>query len=264
MALKSMKVDSIPCGVLSHAHFSILDCLCIALHENLSIRRFNDIEKSMAILRLTGCVPEEDILRSYMPMLGLPSHRDTLRLFMRLEFELDEETKLRLAKGKLTLGTIKGLLDMEPEIRRLVTQGIIDLNLNINQQRYFIEYLNDVALTRNAEIPEIMKDLNLDKPPEPNRPQRAHSVLKSLRAMRYPRLAQAERVFQRKIASLSLPKDVKIAASAYFEDSNYRLEILFKTGRDLKTKIDDLSENTGLEDLGDPWETGDDGTLAHH
>ena len=95
----------------------------------------------MAILRLADCcVPEEDILRSYMPMLGLPSP-DALRLFMRLESELDEEYEAPPGQGKAHIGTIKGLLDVEPETRRRVIQGIIDLNLNINQQRYFMKYI---------------------------------------------------------------------------------------------------------------------------
>ena len=74
-----------------------------------------------------------------------------------------------------------------------------------------------------------------------------------LKARRFPTLTRAEKTFRTEMTGLNLPERVKIDHPPFFEASNYRLEILFRNGRDLKSIIDTLIETDGLEKITDPW-----------
>jgi hypothetical protein len=47
---------------------------------------------------------------------------------------------------------------------------------------------------------------------------------------------------------------VNIYAPPYFEDPHYRLEVLFREGRELRDMIKRLTLTQGLDELGDSWE----------
>ena len=60
--------------------------------------------------------------------------------------------------------------------------------------------------------------------------------------------------FKKKTAGLGLPDGIRIYHPPFFEDPDYRLEILFKNGQRLREKIHALGKISGLESLGNPWE----------
>ena len=60
--------------------------------------------------------------------------------------------------------------------------------------------------------------------------------------------------FKNKVLSLGLPKGIRINAPPYFEASHYRLEILFRDGKELIKKIKFLSGIGELKELKNPWE----------
>jgi hypothetical protein len=90
--------------------------------------------------------------------------------------------------------------------------------------------------------------------PRLNDPQKAKAILRFLRSKIFPELKRAEADFRKKIVSLHLPKDVSLDAPPYFEGAQYRLDIRFRNGKDLREKIGRLSIVEGLERLGEPWE----------
>ncbi len=75
-----------------------------------------------------------------------------------------------------------------------------------------------------------------------------------MRGRRFPSLVKAEKAFEKKVSSLNLPKSASIHAPPYFEEPHYRLEVLFREGKDLMETINRLNLTEGLEELGDPWE----------
>ena len=75
-----------------------------------------------------------------------------------------------------------------------------------------------------------------------------------MRSRRFPSLTESEIAFNRKISSLNLPDGIRIEHPPFFESPDYRLEIRFRNGEDLKKKIIDLAKNPGIGGLGDPWE----------
>ena len=83
-AFRVLHYEEIPCRLLSASQLSPFECLLLNLYDNLATRRLNDVEKGMVFMRLAALLSHEEIVKDYMPLLGLPSHRPTLLFFLRL------------------------------------------------------------------------------------------------------------------------------------------------------------------------------------
>ena len=265
LAARSLGWERILCRDLSDLQMTTLDLLLLNLHENLCTRSLNEIEKAMVLKRLSACVPQEQIMKDYMPLLGLRPHQPLLRTFLLLD-DVEEPVRAGIAKGKISSQAAELLLGLDAESRLAVHSCAMKLNLNSNYQRQIIELLIEISEIETATILEILSrdplTEILKKEPE-NAPQKAKAFLEALRAMRNPRVADAELRFQHQLSSIHLPPDVKIIHSPFFEDSSFRLEVLFKDGRALKDKMLQISETDGIEKIQPPWVIRDDEQIQH-
>jgi len=260
MALKRLGWKKVPCKDISGAAASQLDLFLVGLHENLSTRPFNTVEKAMVLSRLSTWMPEDEIIELYMPLLGLPRHRPTFQIYTALERGLDTRAKLSLAGGRLSLKAAGMLLDTDEKSRKALIEWIINLNLNFNQQLQFIDMILDLSYNNKCPIPAVLEDdpfksFISDRPL--NLPQRAKALMREIRKLCFPRLAAAERSFKATLSRLNLPDGVALQAPAYFEAPDYLLQVRFKKGRELREKLRALSEMTEMDQLGDPWEETD-------
>jgi ParB family chromosome partitioning protein len=255
--IKTLKWDKIPCRILPESTLSALECLLLNLHDNLSTRRLNIVEKGMLLNRLIKHLPVPEIVKHYMPLLDLPSHEETLRFYIRIEEELDVKMKKYLALERLTLQSAKMLLEVNPESRSSLCSLISYLKLNSNQQKQLIDYIIDIShisgtpvsdLINRGPIEKICSDQNL------NTPQKGRAMLRFLRGIRLPTLETAESNFKEMVSRLDLPDGVRIKSPRFFEDPYYQLEVSFREGKELKEKIESLSCKEGLRNLGNPWE----------
>ena len=256
-ALKSLGWNNIPCKILSKSDQSPLECLLLNLHDNVATRKLNEVEKGMVLSRLENYINRTEILEQYMPLLDLPSHEPTLDFYLRLEKDLEKVIKEYLVQGHLSLLTAKLLLEMDLESRKQIFHLISSIKFNINQQAQLFDYLFDLSHISNKSIPDILGEHPFESicsDTRMNNPQKAKALLYQLRAKRFPILYQAEMTFKNKVLSLDLPKGIRISAPQYFEGPNYRLEVLFKHGKELIEKIKSLSSMGELKELGNPWE----------
>ena len=256
-ALKSLGWNKIPCRVLKKSELSPLKCLLLNLHDNLSVRRLNDVEKGMALRRLSSWIKKNEILEHYMPLLDLPSHEPTLLFYLKLERDLEEEIKQYLVKGHLSLHAAKTLLAIDPDARFRLFQLISTLKLNINQQKHLLDYMSDVSHNENKSILDLLEEGPIDNicsDRRMNNPQKARAVIRFLRSKIFPALIGSEATFKKMVSRLDLPEGVTINFPPFFESPHYRLEVLFKDGKDLNEKIGRLSRTEALKGLCDPWE----------
>ncbi len=252
----------IPCKILSKTEVSPLECLLMNLNDNLVTREFNVVEKGMAISRLSSLLQKAEIIKTYMPLLNLPSHEPDMIFYRRLEENLEEEIKESLVSGHLSLRSVKLMLEMDKDTQSSIFNLISTLKLNVNQQKNIIEYLNDISHSDNLMISDILKEdfiVKICDDTRMNNPQKANSVLMGLRSRIFPQLIDAEKAFKNMVSALDLPRDIRINAPPFFEAPDYRLEILFKNGTDLKEKIDRLAKTKELALLHDPWENNFNG-----
>ena len=258
-ALKMLGEEGgIPCRILP-PQTTPLECLLINFHENLITREFNPVEKGMALTRLLKWVPAEEVTGIFMPLLGLPSHEETLRLFAGIETEFERPAQELLANGHLSTRGARLLLEMDREARGKFCRYFSVVKFSKNQQTQFIEFINDLSHIENRTLIQLLDDPQLVsiRESEPmNNPQKIKALIKILRTRRLPHLVQAEKGFNRMVERLALPAHYRITPPPFFEGPEYRLDISFRNGRDLMEKLSILLKKEGIAALEDPWAKG--------
>lgn len=254
-ALKSLKADRAGCRVLSGDNILPIECLLLNLHDNLAVRKLNDVEKGMVLARLILWIKTLEIVERYMPLLGLPSNKATLSSYLRLEEEMGFRAKESIVQGQLSLRNAMMLLDIDSISRSSIIDLISNIKLTVNQQRQLIDYTVDLAHIEGTSISDILDDRSvkrINSDTRMNNPQKGRALIRYLRMRRYPSVSKAEREFKKMVSKLNLGKMVRIDHSPSFESPYYRLEVLFKDGPSLREKLENfMTEDINI--LTDPW-----------
>jgi len=235
--------------------FPPFEALLLNLHDNLVHRHLNSVEKGMVLKRLTRFLKREEIVANFMPLLGIPSNRQTLEEFLGLE-ELEETIRISIAMERLSL-RVAGLMGSLGRDDRLRMNNLFtSLKWSFNQQWEAAQWIIEIA-SREGRSPkdvidegEIVGVLNNERV---NNPQKVKSIVKILKARRFPSLVEAEKLFKKGLSSLSLPSGVSIIPPPSFEGIDYKLEIVFTKGGELKERVAELSHLSGLEKVTEFW-----------
>ncbi len=256
LAHHEMKMDRVRCRIVTTADFSPLECLLINLYDNLTVRALNPVEKGMVLAHLDSLVSTDDMLTYYMPLLGLPSHQETYRLYLSIDRDLDDATKHVIAQERLGIQGLKRLVDLDREAQAAISDLFIKIKFNINQQIQCIDYLDDLSHIEDRSVTQILTDdalMDILSDDRANTPQKAKAIVRLLRERRLPSVVEADRLFKRQVAGLPLPKGVQIGAPPYFEGPDFKMTIQFKDGLQLANIIDKLNTIEGLKVLNFPW-----------
>lgn len=254
LAAKELGWESAECRILPDG-FPAFDALILNLDDNLLHRELNIIEKAMVIERLIPFLNKEKIIKYYMPLLEIPAYYQNLKIYLKLS-ELDYQIKVSIAEGKLSLRVAELMESMEKDDCLSVNDVFTSLKFSFNQQLQLIQYLTEISCREGCSIKKIIdgseiREILTEK--RVNAPQKANAVALALKRRRFPTLSDAERIFNKGISHLSLPPGVSISPPAFFEGVNYRLEIVFSKGKDLKKKLTLLNKLSGLFDVTEFW-----------
>jgi ParB family transcriptional regulator, chromosome partitioning protein len=260
LAARSLDWEKIFCRDLTGLKMTTFDLLLLNLCENLPTRSFNEVEKAMALTRLSLHVSHEELIRDYMPLLGLSPHEPILQTYLLFE-ELKEPMKGGLAQGIISIEAALLLPGLDAPSGLAVYECILNLKLNYNYQKQLIEFLIEISEIENVNISEIFSREPLSqilRKESANSPQKAKTLLGALRAMRNPRVADAEHRFQHQLSSIHFPPGVRVIHSPFFEQPSFTLEVSFKNGSVLKEKILRIATADGVEKIQAPWLIQDD------
>ena len=255
LALKALGERDVPCRDMSESLASPWERFLAAFYENLATRKFNEIEKAMVLHNAGAYVDQEEIMDSFMPLLSLPSHEGTLKLYLKL-LNLEENVQSTIAAGRIPMTAVKALVEMEKKDRQAVFHWIAELNLNLNQQLKLIEYIKDISIREEISDWEVLSDpplVAVGENPRLNKPQKSKALLETLRARRSPRLAQAQQAVESAVSAISLPHGISIRYDSYLEDPYYQLEVRFRDGKELRSAVTKLHEVHELEALPELW-----------
>jgi ParB-like chromosome segregation protein Spo0J len=254
LAVRGLGLPDIVCQILPD-NFPLFDALLLNLNDNLAHRQLNNIEKGMILQRLTRFLKREEIVISFMPILGIPSNKQQLELFLDLA-ELEERIKVSVAMERLSI-RVAGLMQGIGKNDRLKINDLFTcLKWSFNQQWETIQWIIEIASREGRSIKEIIDSreiegvLNYNKM---NKPQKVKAIVKILKSRRFLSLSEAEKLFNKGLSELSLPLGVRIIPPPFFEGIYYRLEIAFTKGAELKEKLADLYKLSGLERITDFW-----------
>ena len=209
----------------------------------------------MALARLEPLVSGDALEKTYGPLLGLPGRPGAIEDYLALSLA-EAEIRLAVASGRLCMRAFRLLRGWSSADRIEVVSWIEKLKYNTNKQLQIIDIIMDLMEEKGVDAKHLLAEPALSEildQADDNPPQAAARLLKAFRRLRFPTLAEAERSFQRRVSSLELPKGVSVIHPAYFEGSEFRLEIRFRSGRELVGAVRTLNGTSGLEALGPPW-----------
>jgi hypothetical protein len=160
----------------------------------------------------------------------------------------------------VSVKAFEALLDVETGFRSALIKSMVNLKLTFNQQLQFIELAIDICTRDGVDVPELFNQtpfVGVMENERLNPPQKAKAILGHLKSIRFPRLTRSIESFNRAVSELGLPDGTRISHSPFFEGPDYRLEVSFKNGKQLKDRITILNTLEALETLADPWEDED-------
>jgi len=248
--------------VLCHAlpgNFPPLEALLLNLHDNIVHRKMNEIEKAMVLERLNRYVKQEALMKEFMPMLGIPAKKRNLDILLQVP-ELEEQLRISIATQRISLRVAGLMMTLNSHDRLKINELFTVLKLSFNQQWEVIQWIVEIASREGRAPKEILEDDALTEIVHDSimsNPIKSKTIAKMLRTRRFPSLVKAEDAFKKGVSKLSLPRGVKIIPPPFFEHRNYRLEIGFSQGKDLKEKVEGLSRLPGLEQITDFWKGTD-------
>jgi hypothetical protein len=258
LALRELCWSDTVCQILPD-DFPRFEALLLNLYDNLVNRHLNSVEKGMVLNRLTRFLPKEEIVTDFMPILGIPSNRQTLEQFLGLE-ELEKPIRVSVATERVSQRVAGLMRNLEGNDRLKINELFVELKLSFNQQWEVIQWIVEIASREGRAAKEILEDDALKQILNDSimsNPIKSKTIGKILRERRFPSLVKAENAFKKGVSRLSLPQGVKIIPPRFFEDRNYRLEIGFSQGNDLKEKVEGLCRLPGLEHITDFWKGTD-------
>lgn len=255
-ALRALGCSSCRGRDLSGTPRSGLERLLLGLHDNLATRPLGEMDKGMALSRLSAFVDRDTLRTDYMPLLGLPRRDGLLAAYLALE-QAEPAVRAAVAAGRLGMRAFQALQAWTVEDRAAAVQYIRKLRINFNKQNQFIDILFDLMLIEESNAQDI-----LESPPVralleqggTNPPQAAARLLEWLRRRRFPAVSAAERAFQRRVEGLGLARNVRVIPPPGFEGPVFRLEVAFRSGAELRDELVRLAGTPGIDSLGPPWE----------
>lgn len=248
LAIRELGWQDTVCQILPD-NFSPLKALLLNLNDNLIHRQLNNIEKGMILQRLTGHFKREEIVSSFMPVLDLPANRQTLELFLDLE-EIEEAIKVSVATERLSLRIADLMRGMSRDDRLKINDLFTSLKWGFNRQWETIQWIIEIASREGRSIKEVIGDrqiAEISNNDRMNNPQKVKAIVKILKVRRFPSILKAEKAFKTGLSNLSLPPGVRIIPPPFFEGIDCRLEIVFTKGEELREKLTELSDLSGLE-----------------
>jgi ParB family chromosome partitioning protein len=226
----------------------------MALHENLTTRSLNLVEKSMVTVKLVRRfgLSRESVARDYMPLLGLQPSRRILEKMSQV-FQLRPEIKRYMVEEGVSLENALRIVEFSPEDQGEIAGVVSQLRLGENKLKEVLTFLWEVSSRDGVTVRELVRgDIEaITADTALSGVQKTHRVRRRLREMRYPRLTGLEKDFQEKLKMLGLGPRISLQPPPYFEGEAFRLEARFRSVGEFKDIVSGLAEASKRKELGE-------------
>jgi hypothetical protein len=217
----------------------------ISLHENLTSRGFNTVEKAIALDKLVHYfqIDPAAVTKTFLPSFSLEPNEKILNTFLSLA-RMEDGVKRYVLKEKVSRSNIRILSNFTPEDRRTLLALFSSLKLGENRLREMLALLEEISRRDQIRVrdivyrPEIQAILS-QKELTPS--QKTEHVKKVLVDLRYPRMRQMEKGFEKKRRELNLPSCVSLHHQPFFEGKGLRIEFQFETMEGYQNILSTLS-----------------------
>ncbi|MEJ2110085.1 MAG: ParB/RepB/Spo0J family partition protein [Acidobacteriota bacterium] len=225
-----------------------------AVWDNLSHRQLDPLEAARVVYKLNVefGLAEDVLIETYLPRLGLPAHAQTISAQIALHTSHPAIRKL-FKEGRLTLATVEILAEMHPSTMEKFASVMNRIRLSASRQRKFFSLLEDMAAINDSNPDDVFNDARITEVLENDRltpGERGEGVYEILYRYRYPKMSDAERLFEERINSLGLPGTIHISSDPYFETSDLQVAFTARNPvsfRKLATELYEASRKPVLD-----------------
>jgi len=217
----------------------------ISLHENLTTRGYNTVEKAIALDKLVHYFQIDPIvvIKTFLPFFSLEPHEKILKTYLSLA-RMEDEVKSYVLKEEVSRSNIRILSNFASEDRMALLLLFYSLKLGENRLREMLTLLEEISRRDQTSVrdivyrPEIQAVLS-QKELTPS--QKTERLKKILIDLRYPRMRQMEKGFEKKRRDLNLPFGISLNHQPFFEGKGLRIEFQFETMEEYQAIVSSLS-----------------------
>jgi ParB family chromosome partitioning protein len=230
---QELKRSEIESKVFKQGEMEDFQLFSLSLHENLTARGFNTVEKAIALDKLVSCFRVDPTLavRTYLPLFSLESHEKILNTYLSLA-RMEDELKRYVLKEEVSRSNIRKLSALTPEDREALLSFLPSLKLGENRLREVLNLLDEISRREGLTVKEILRKEDLQKilsQTDLTPSQRTERVKKVLMNLRYPRMHRREEEFEKKRRALNLPPALSLNHPLFFEGKGLKMEFQFET-----------------------------------
>ena len=251
--LKELGKSEIESKVFEEKEMDEFQFFSLSLHENLTTRGFNTVEKAIALDKLIHRfqMDPDIVLQTFLPLFLLEPNEKILNTFLSLA-QMEEETKAYVLKEEVSRSNIRKFAALNPGDRIAILSLISLLKLGENRLREILTLLEEISRRNQNRVREIVqrpeiKAVLSQKELTPS--QKTERVKKILVDLRYPKMHQLEEEFEKKKKGLNLPSSVTLHHQPFFEGRGLRVQFQFETMEEYKAVLSTLSQLVDKEEF---------------
>ena len=251
--IKEMGGSDILSMVLDEEEKDDLRLFLVSLHENLTTRGFNTIEKAIALDKLVHQfhIDSVTVIKKYLPLLDLEADEKILNTYLSL-IQMEDEIKLYVLKEEVSRTNIRRISSFSSKDRMALLSLISPLKLGENRLREILTFLEEITKRDRLTIREIVKRPEIQailSHQELTPSQRADKMKKALLGLRYPQMHTMETKFEKKRKELNLPPNVSLQHQPFFEGKGLKMEFQFETVDEYRSMLSSLSKLTDKKEF---------------
>jgi ParB family chromosome partitioning protein len=243
--MKELGKPEIESRVFEEKEMDEFQLFSLSLHENLTTRGFNTVEKAIALDKLIHYFQTDPaaVIKTFLPFFSLEPNEKILNTYLSLA-QMEDEIKTYVLKEEVSRTNIRKLSALTPDDRMAILSLISRLKLGENRLREVLTLLEEISrrnqckekdIVQRSEIQTILSQKELTPS------QKTERVKKVLTDLRYPRLNQLEKEFEKKRRDLDLPFNISLHHPPFFEGKGLKIEFQFETTDEYQAILKSLS-----------------------
>jgi ParB family chromosome partitioning protein len=217
----------------------------LSLHENQTTRGFNTVEKAIALDKLIHRfqIDPAAVIKTFLPFFSLEPNEKILNTYLSLA-QMEDEIKTYVLREEVSRSNIRRLSTLTPDNRRAILSLISSLKLGENRLREVLTFLEEISRRNRCEGKDIVQRPEIQailSQKELTPSQKTERIKKVLTDLRYPKLNQLEKTFEKKRKELNLPSNVSLHHPPFFEGKRLKIEFQFETTEEYRSIVESLS-----------------------
>ena len=249
--MKELGNPEIEARVFKEKEEDDLQLFSLSLHENLTTRGFNTIEKAIALDKLVYHfrIDPRVVTMNFLPLFSLEPNEKILNTYLSLA-RMEDELKSYVLREEVSRTNIRKFVSLDPDDRKTLLSLLPFLKLGENRLREMLTLFEEVSRKNRCTLREIIHRIEIEtilSQKELTPSQRTEKIKKVLIDLRYPRMRQMEEGFEKKRKELNLPSAVLIRHPPFFEGRGIGVEFQFETLEEYRSILSSLNLLMGKE-----------------